>query len=369
MLKTSSNLTLVLTLILPSYLWAHSNTAELPLASQSAFQMTESATRLVKSLSEAQLKEIIYPFVNDQDRTNWTNSPVSSKPRNGLPIGRLNIEQRTLMHQLLIASTSSQGYQKIWSAIQSDDTLKKEGENRELRSKKFFDKNQSIGANNYWLSLYGDPRSDNRWGYMLTGHHLAANFTVIDGKATFVPMFYGSDPAVISNGKHAGHSFLPNERNRGLELLKSLNTEQQKLAIVAEQYPANKYGSVDFAGPGKKDKARKSQGISADKLSPSQLKLLWVLIKEYVNNADFDVAEAQISKIRKAGLDNLYFSWMGPADGNEKIFFRIESPAILIDFVDQRTGFDWNTHPHTIVRDPSNDYGENWLERHIKEAH
>ena len=160
---------------------------------------------------------------------------MSSKARIGLPVGRFSLEQRVLLHNLLIASTSSQGYHKVWGAVRGDDELQREGENRELDSPKFFDKNLSLGAIDYWLALFGDPRTESSWGYMLTGHHLGANFTVVEGKATFVPMFYGADPAFIANGAHAGHVFLPQERSRGLELLNSLNEPQKKVAVVADE--------------------------------------------------------------------------------------------------------------------------------------
>jgi hypothetical protein len=104
-------------------------------------------------------------------------------------------------------------------------------------------------------------------------------------------------------------------------------------------------------------------------LFDEQQKLLWILIEEYVRNADFDVAKAQLEKIQKGGLDKLSFMWMGPTDGVENIFYQIYEPAILINFVNQHTGFDWNTLPHIIIRDSFNDYGENWLQRHILEEH
>lgn len=332
-------------------------------------QMRETAREFIKSLSPEQMKELVYDFEDDSKRTYWTNAPTHSQARNGLPIGRLSIAQRVLFHQLLIASTSSQGYYKIWAAIQGDDELKLEGENRELTSEKFYGKNQSLGAIGYYVSFYGNPLNDTRWGYMLTGHHLAANFTVIDGSTTFVPMFYGSDPKYISHGKHAGYTFLPKERNRALTLLKSLDKEQLKRVVIQEEYPSNKFGPIDFQGPGKKDTPLENRGIRADELNGKQQKLLWVLIEEYVRNADFETAESWLEKIEKDGMNTLYFMWMGPTDGSEKIFFRVNGPSILIDFADQRTGFDWNTHPHTIVRDPSNDYGEDWMQRHIEEYH
>ncbi|PNK61516.1 DUF3500 domain-containing protein [Psychrobacter sp. FDAARGOS_221] len=342
---------------------------EVPNFARSATQMTVAAQALINSLSDDQKASVIYDFNDDNARTYWTNAPTDSQSRNGLPIGRFSIEQRELLHNLLKASTSSQGYYKIWAAVQGDDELKREGENRELDSDKFFTKNRSLGAIGYYVSFYGDPTTDSKWGYMITGHHLAANFTVIDGQTTFVPMFYGSDPATISQGQHAGYTFLPQERNRGWELFNSLNAEQQQKALINIEYPSNRFGPIDFKGPGKKDVPIENRGIRGDELTDAQQRLLWVLIEEYVGNADFDIAEAWIEKIKQDGINNLYFMWMGPTDGSEKIFFRVNGPSILIDFADQRTGFDWNTHPHTIVRDPSNDYGEDWLQRHIEEFH
>jgi len=340
-----------------------------PAEARSGQQMTEAAVGFLNSLSEGQTSEIIFPFDSDADRTHWSNAPVDSVARIGLPIGRLSLEQRKLLHQLLIASTSSQGYHKVWAAVRGDDALKIEGENRELNSTKFFTKNQSLGAIDYWVAVFGDARTDKNWGFMLTGHHLAANFSVVDGNATFVPMFYGSDPAFIADGAHAGHVFLPQERRRGVELLSSLNPAQKAEAVVADTVEFNKFGAVDFTGPGKKDRPTEPRGITADKLTDEQITLLWQLIEEYVGNSDFDVGADHMARIKADGLENISFMWMGPTDGSEQIFYRVYSPSILIDFVDQRTGFDWNTHPHVIVRDPSNDYGEHWLQRHISEAH
>lgn len=340
-----------------------------PAASRSGQQMTNAASAFLNSLSTSQESALVFEFASDTDRTHWSNAPVSSVERIGLPISRLSLEQRGLLHQLLIASTSSQGYHKIWAAVRGDEALKEEGENRELVSEKFADKNNHIGASNYWLAIFGDARTEDSWGYLLTGHHLGANFTVVDGKATFVPMFYGSDPVALTTGAQAGHVFLPQERNRGYELLSSLTDDQRATAVVAEQVEFNKFGAVDFSGPGTNDRPIEHRGIKGSQLSEAQRTLLWTLVQEYVGNSDFDVAADHLAKIQHDGLENLHFMWMGPTDGSEQIFYRVSGPSILIDFVDQRTGFDWNTHPHIIVRDPTNDYGADWLQRHISESH
>lgn len=48
--------------------------------------------------------------------------------------------------------------------------------------------------------------------------------------------------------------------------------------------------------------------------------------------------------------------------------YRVHGPSILIEFVREPTvdGSPAN-HVHAIVRDPRNDYGEDWLKRHYQE--
>ena len=133
-------------LLSPTFTTAHEDHAlSVPAASRSGQQMTDAASAFINSLNASQQAELLFEFASDADRTHWSNAPVSSVERIGLPISRLSLEQRGLLHQLLIASTSSQGYHKIWAAVRGDEALKEEGENRELTSAKFADKN-----NHHW---------------------------------------------------------------------------------------------------------------------------------------------------------------------------------------------------------------------------
>jgi hypothetical protein len=50
----------------------------------------------------------------------------------------------------------------------------------------------------------------------------------------------------------------------------------------------------------------------------------------------------------------------------------VHGPSILIEYIRERgVGGDQGAanHVHSIVRDPSNDYGEDWLELHYQEHH
>ncbi|MFZ9054107.1 MAG: DUF3500 domain-containing protein [Woeseiaceae bacterium] len=70
------------------------------------------------------------------------------------------------------------------------------------------------------------------------------------------------------------------------------------------------------------------------------------------------------NEIEEAGWDKLWFSWRGPVDPKGIFYYRVHGPRVLIEYNRQ----DAN-HDHMIVRDPTNDYGEDWLGKHYKESH
>jgi hypothetical protein len=91
---------------------------------------------------------------------------------------------------------------------------------------------------------------------------------------------------------------------------------------------------------------------------------LQALVSEYVRNADFDAAEAQLDLIGADDWEDLWFSWRGSLDINGEFYYRVHGPRILIEYNRQNPN-----HDHAIIRDPQNDYGEDWLELHYKEHH
>src|SRR5258708_23633298 len=87
--------------------------------------MRDAAAAFLASLDEAARKAVSFPLEADQ-RTSWSNLPVALVPRIGLNIGTLSVESRRRLHDLLRASTSSQGYQKMAAIMRHDDLLRAE---------------------------------------------------------------------------------------------------------------------------------------------------------------------------------------------------------------------------------------------------
>jgi hypothetical protein len=336
---------------------------EEPASALSARRMTDAATAFVALLDDGQRHKAMLPLESG-GRTVWSNLPVFFVPPNGIYVSELDDAQKAAMHDLLRASLSSQGYAKMAGIMRLDDILRdltaeQLKTNPDMRKDPLW---HALGATytsgNYTVAIFGDPGSAN-WGWKLDGHHLGANFTVSGDRVGFTPTFLGSNPMRVPAGPYAGWMALPQEGDRGIELMRSLTKEQREQATVSAELPAD-----IFEGPGLRGSLDEHEGVRAAGLTVSQMRLLRALVREYVANLDFDAADAQLRLIDESGWEEFWFSWRGPVDPAGRFYYRVHGPRLLIEYNRQ----DAN-HDHSIVRDPANDYGEDWLQRHYREYH
>lgn len=334
-----------------------------------AAAMPESASAFLASLTPAQRAKVMHRFDDDAARTNWSNFPPTREDRDGLLVAVLTAPQRMAFHDMLMSAMSSQGYMKSAAIMWLDDILQAEEtgrlvsldppRERETMPRQYPPRRSSA---NYRIVMFGQPGSA-RWGWMLTGHHLAANFTVVDGAVAFTPLFVGANPQVVRAGPYVGWRVLGHETARGFALARSLTAEQRRTAIVSSR--------VDddfFTGKGRKDQLKTMVGIPASQLLAPQQQLLWALVREFVGSAGDEAANAQLRSIERDGLSQLHFAWWGStADPTERFMYRIHGPSILIEYVREGQGSAPLNHVHAIVRDPRNDYGEDWLGKHYQE--
>jgi hypothetical protein len=314
--------------------------------------MTAAARALLAALDSDELDATLFA-IDAEERSHWSNVPYASHPRPGLRLGDLDRDEMLRVHDLLRASLSSQGYQKAAGVIRLDDINRAQQVARLAPNATPFQKAQaeSFGSDNYFVLLFGDPRRDSRWGWLLQGHHLAMSFTVADGKTAFLPMFVGATPVAVAEDVETGWSALAQEVTRGVELVAALTESQRKVAISPAAVPEDVLNGV-----GNKDRFTPAEGLRAADMTPEQRRLLRALVEEYVRNADFDAADEQLAAIDAAGWDDVAFTWRGPVgDLEEPFYYRVQGPRISIEL---RNTAD---HVHTVTRDPANDYGEAWL--------
>jgi hypothetical protein len=342
-----------LTLLASAPALAQPHAAAVPAAATSAAQMTTAARALLAALDADERAAASFALDADE-RSHWSNVPYQAHRRPGVGLGSLDREQLLRVHDLLRASLSSQGYQKVAGVIRLDDINRSQQIARLPPDATAYQKAQaaSFGSRNYFVAFFGDPGRDARWGWLIQGHHLGVSFTVADGRTSFLPLFVGATPLNVEEDVETGWSALAQEVARGLEIVRSLTDEQRAVALSLDEVP----GDV-LNGVGRKQSFTPSEGLRGSDMTPEQRRLLRALVEEYVENADFDAADAQLAAIDAAGWDALAFTWRGGTDGDlgKPFYYRVQGPRIVIELRNSEN------HVHTITRDPANDYGEAWL--------
>jgi hypothetical protein len=89
------------------------------------------------------------------------------------------------------------------------------------------------------------------------------------------------------------------------------------------------------------------------------------LVMEYVGNMEASIADAQLAKIRQAGIGELHFAWAGSTEPGEGHYYRIHGPTVLIEYDNTQNGAN---HIHSTWRDLTDDFGEDLLRRHYDES-
>jgi Protein of unknown function (DUF3500) len=333
------NFLISLLLLFPSIIFAQENKKTL-----------EAARIFLKSLDEKQLAKATFPF-EDEERFKWFFVPIERK---GLPLREMSETQKASAIALLKASVNKQASEKAIAIMQLEIILKE--------IEKLAPDNDRRHPEKYYFTFFGKPDAKTPWAWRIEGHHVSLNFSSVDGKmSSATPMFFGSNPARVPSGPNEGKEIMKIESDLGFQMVASLTEAQQKQAILSETAPNDIYTFNN-----RKAKLDKFEGISFAEMTKSQQQLIMKLVGHYVNNFYPGFREDFMAKIEKAGLDKLYFTWMGSKKWGTGHYYRIHNPVLLIEYDNTQT--DAN-HVHTVVRDITNDFGDDALMKHYKESH
>ncbi|MDE3251117.1 MAG: DUF3500 domain-containing protein [Bacteroidota bacterium] len=325
------------------------------------------AIALYKSLDTPQRIQGARDF-NDSARTKWNNLPVGLRPRAGVSIGHMTDDQRKLVHRILSASFSSQGYLKATGIMHLDELLNRYFDS--LYYKKAI--NDTLytmvrgllwSPKNYYFAFFGSPE-DATWGFKLEGHHLSVNFTFGPQQLSVTPFFVGTDPAEYDNSEYAGYRVLGQEEDLGIKLIHLLSPDQQKKAIKSSAVPGD---IITAAESGKR--LVEDWGITAAAMTKEQKAVLQYIIREYVFNLEYDKAMEEYNKILQAGIDKIYFGWIGATDEMKPHYFVLNGPTFLIEFDNNGGPRNGANHIHSIWREKGKEYGGDVLREHYLKEH
>jgi hypothetical protein len=322
---------------------AGSNDAAVERASE---DMAQAAHNFWVALTPEQQAKCTFQF-DDAERFNWHFIP---RERKGLTWNDMIPAQQALAHAFLASGLSQRGYRQAVTIMSLDQILKDIEQG----------KGPKRDPNNYAFSVFGTPGDHATWGWRVEGHHLSLNFTISDGKAAAGPVFMGTNPAEVLDGPRKGLRVLGVEEDMGRELIKSMTDEQRKKAIIDTKSPAEIITSNK-----RKAEPGPMVGVAFGEMTPAQKKMTMTLVENYAHRLRPELADEDLAKIEKAGVENIHFTWAGGIEPGEGHYYRLHGPTFLVEFDNTQNKAN---HIHTVWRDSANDFGEDLLKQHYDQA-
>ena len=294
--------------------------------------------------------------LNEKTRTVWSNLPsgitmqVGATERNGLKLGAMTPAQEKAALALVATTLSREGYQKAMEIVDADQVLEtRSAPTRKPGSQTIF------GRAEYYVAILGKPSTTDPWMLQFGGHHLAINVTLAGRQNVLTPTHTGAQPATYTVD---GRTVRPlgDENDKAFELINALNAEQQKQAILGFEVRNL------VLGPGTDGKMIAPEGVRASAFTPAQRAMLVELVREWVGILGDEAAAAKMKEVQ-SGLGDTYFAWAGSTTKGKGAYFRIQGPAVFIEYAPQGAGENNIDHIHTIYRDPTNDYAARMTRR------
>ena len=329
---------------------------------------------LLYSMDSTKRRECEFPM-DDPGRLDWDFIP---KPdRQGIALWRLSSHQRTLVHSLLAAALSEQGYTQVLQIMAMENILReRETERLGIVTGDFRSSDQ------YFLAFFGRPGFEDTWGWRFLGHHVSLSFTIVEQRwLTVTPCNFGAQPA------RAGVlAPLALEEDQGLALLRSLPAEQLDQAVIHTVAPAD-YATrqVPFVGkveyPDTIDlgipwysiteedrealafRKDEPKGVCGGDLPTEQGDALMALVGTHLRRMPDELARKQLDRVEREGLENLWFCWAGEQRLGAPHYYRIQGSSSLIEF---DNAIDEGNHIHSVWRDYRNDLGHDLLADHYE---
>lgn len=327
--------------------------------------MVTAANKLLQTASKGEKDKFCYP-INAREWRSWSNPEVIIVD-SGMRLDELSTEARTAALDLVKASLSSEGFDKLTAAVYTNHFL---GELTQLKN--------VMNKNSYHFCLFGTPSTTEPWGFNLFGHHMCVNVLTLAGDIVVGPFFVGAEPNVIDDGEHKDAAVLKKEEAAGLAFMKSLSAEKQTKAtlkgdindIDGSTMDPGRWNPADLRGLGgafQDNRVIPYEGLCASEMTAQQRKDLLGMVRIFNELLPAAALERFMARV-ETHLDSTYFGWIGPVNDETPFYFRIHGPVVMDEF-DHHNGvwlsniYPKKYHIHTIQRLPNRgDYGVGVLE-------
>jgi hypothetical protein len=331
--------------------------------------IVDAAAAFVATLAPEQREVALHAIDSREWRrwSNWEQYPL----RHGLSMEGMSPDQLQACLTLLRESLSVRGFTTVRNVMKLNEVL------REITGL-----DEYLGEWLYFVSIFGTPSPDEPWGWQIDGHHLNISYFVLGDQVVMTPAFMGAEPTLADRGPYAGlREFEALERN-GLELIRALSPAQRTQAIlfpsmISTDLPPERYTPNDGrqqAVAFKDNAVIPYEGLRADAMTRGQQQLLLSLLQSYTGWLRPGHGQLWLDQLR-AHLADTYFAWIGGFGDDDVFYYKVHSPAILVDYDMHKGVFLDNDEPekfhvHIMLRTPNgNDYGKDLLRQHLARFH
>ena len=293
----------------------------------------------------------------------WSNAFLTF-PEHGLLLQELPGPARDAALSVIEASLTPAGYERMREAMRLNAEL---GELVGIYP-------DTLTEYCYRFTLFGEPSSEEPWGWQLAGHHIDLHAVFIGGQLVLTPAFLGVE--------FGGDTVFADHRHRAREFMDSLNAPQRDRALLygstlSADLPRELAGIVDGrhrTAAGRDNRVLPYVGLAGDQLTAGQRELLMSLTDPYLDNLPPQPRAHRRNQIERF-LDDTHLGWIGTWDAGAPFYYRVHSPVVLIEYDNHAGIFLDNDEPepfhvHTIVRTPNGgDYGKDLLRQHYAREH
>ena len=307
------------------------------------------ALTCINSFDSIQKAKSVFPF-DEMSRYDWHYLPPSIIQRRGVCLKDLDGTQKNNVYALLKSFLSDKGYARTQEIMNNEYYLKELEPNMILHRI----------PENHFIAFYGNPGKDSVWGWKFSGHHIALNFTIVNGKLAFTPIFFGVYPAEVKEGQNKGRRIIKDEEDIGFELIKMLTAEQKLKAIFQSKAFTDIVTTNSIqVGP------LSPVGILAKDLTVQQKNVLNKLIAVHLSSMPTKIAEMRMKRLVSEDFNQIRFGWAGGLIKGVPHYYRIQGKTFLIEF--DNTTHNAN-HIHIVWRDFDGDFGIDLLKEHYKNS-
>lgn len=338
-------------------------------APATATSMLVIAMGLLDTFTAEQRRDAVIDDFGDPRRLDWDIIPRPD--RTGLPLHRLDRQQKVLLWDLLRRAVTRRMFTKLLAIPQLEHVLR-DDEGAFLGPALPFWRS----SDSYFVTFFGRPGFEDTWMLRFLGHHVCLNITVVDQRwVSATPCALGAQPTEYDGVLQP----LADDEGLGFALLAALRPDQRSRALVHDVAPADfvtrqvpvigafeKPDHYDLGMPDYTitDADREALtfvrtapcGVAAADLDDDQQQILWQLTDCYLDRLPPESAERHRAHVRASG--GPHFAWAGAEHRGAPHYFRLHGEHFLVEAVNAVGN---GNHLHTVLRDFDNDFGRRLL--------